>query len=89
MFSLVSVKQAVHVGICNWKTFRTIALLHMLVRLMENFGWREGGEIVWPVKTSKLLSPAEERSRLLLVSSGANASCQQGRVDRMNTKRGD
>lgn len=27
----------------------------------------EGGEMVWPVKTSKLLSPAEEHNRLRFV----------------------
>jgi len=71
--SLVSVNQPVHIDICNWETFSPSASVHTVMCLVVHLGWvtlggeREGCEMVWPVKTSKLVSPAEEQNRLRLV----------------------
>lgn len=50
VFSLVSVKQPVHVDICNWETFSTSASLHTVVHLMVRLvraALDEGREVKW------------------------------------------
>lgn len=66
VFSLISVKQPVHVDICNWGTFRTSASMHTVMHLIVHLVWetrlRERSELVWPVRTSKLVFSAEEQN---------------------------